>query len=205
MKKFTLILIAAILAVVTLTAQAQSGQTLSFLNGYNLAIPNNATQTAGTSTNTYAKGFTVTNSASYPYVSAYSPIYVTNTAAFVDVPLWANRDGTAPICNISVDVVGPIAQFTNVLTFTFAAIPAVSSSPDFLPVTFRPANQSQNQFVFTVTGNGTTDVVLSTNVPSSVLQGARAMRLLSIASSASGTNGTVVFSALNGYKPPGNE
>jgi len=187
-------------------AEAQSGVSLSFLNGYNLTVATNTTYTAGTTTNIYAKGFTVTNSATYPYTASYSPTPVTNANWSSDVPLWANRDGTQPLCNISVQTVGIGSIGTNVMTFTFAAVPAWSDSPDYLPITFLAGTGSGNQFSFSVTNNGTTAVVLATNVPAAFMQGARKLRLKTIAvAGATGTNATIAGIWLNGFKPPGAE
>lgn len=202
--KFIKSIIIAVALCAPVLVQAQSGQTLSFINGYNLAVSASNTNSFGL-TNTYASGFTVTNSGTYPYVSAYSPIYKTNASAFSDVTLWADRDGSTPSVGISVDMFGLNASFTNIATFRLAAVPASSESFDYQAVTFLAATAAQNQFVFQVTGNGTNHVVISTNFPSGVLQGARRLRLTAIEWTNAGTNGTVVGTWLNGYKPAGAE
>lgn len=186
--------------------QAQSGQSLNFINGYNLQITTLTTNTYS-GTNSYSKGFTQTNSGTYPYVSSFSPIWFTNTQAFSDATLWCDRDGTTPSLNIAVDVNGLNAIFTNTVTFNFATIAYNVESGQ--GVAALPTTSANGLFSFSITGNGTNDVVLQTNVPSAFLQGARRLRLLSVGVSTGtgtgGTNGTVVGVWLDGYKPVGQE
>lgn len=193
-----------ITGMTSVAAFAQSGQTLSFINGYNLQVTATSTNSYS-GTNTFAKGYTITNSAAYPPVSAYSPIWKTNTQAFSDVTLWADRDGTPPNVNITVRIKGLNANFTNTGTFRFASISALSMSSDYPPGTFIPCTSSNGQFAFTVTGNGTNDVVFPTNAPSYLLQGSRALRLTGVEWSNAGTDGTIVGAWLDGYKPAGAE
>ena len=125
------------------------------------------------------------------------PLYVTNSAAFADIDLWANRDGTTPLVNLNVDINGYSANFTNLMTFTFATI-----NGGGLPC----STGTGSSVAFSVNGNGTNDVVIQTNLfASAVLQGARKVRLLSVVSANSNTNGNgqVVNVWLNGYKPGG--
>ena len=180
---------------------------------------------------TYAKGsyitnvlVTITNPANSliitGYVSQVFPTFVSNTAAISDQPLWANRDGTAPNCSISVDINGngpfstngtanPVGDptFTNAITFTFVPIfggPGQVAGAGGPPMGgTSAATWAGNTWSFMVNGNGTNDVYVSTNVPTSFLQGAKALRLLSIISSANAgnTNGQVVGVWLNGYLP----
>lgn len=182
-------------------AKAQSFVSPNFINGFNLQVLTLTTNTYS-GTNTYAVAYTQTNSTIYPYVSGRSPVTKTNTQAFSDVTLWANRDGTPPIANISVDVQGINANFTNLVTFNFAAIPN-GSEDGFVPL--NPCTDASNLFSFSVTGNGTNDVVVKTNLPTALLQGARALRCLSVTDTCpggtGGTNGTVLHIKLNGYKP----
>lgn len=110
----------------------------------------------------------------------YDPTEVTNTVAIADVPLWINRDGTTANAAIAVDFVETALAPSNNWTFTFAA----------LPIPGVVATETQNKFVFTINGNGTTKVVLSTNLPTSVLQGAYGLRLLTCTPSASATTNT---------------
>jgi len=58
-----------------------------------------------------------------------------------------------------------------------------------------------------LTGNGTTDVVMMTNVPTSFLTGAGTVTatITNPTQSANGTNGTVVGFFLCGFKPVGQE
>ncbi len=202
--------VACLMALLTLTGAAfgQVGQSLPFIgfgqdNAYNgyLQITANNTNTYGSTNLVYTRGsFTtnvltaITNPANglviTGYVSQVFPNYLTNASAFQDVNLWANRDGTPPVVNLSADINGTSAQFTNIVTFTFAAGPTPTGNV---------GTQPQNLWSFSMNGNGTSDVVLATNVPSSFLQGMRKLRLLSVGSSGAG-NGQVVNVWLNGYR-----
>lgn len=193
----------------TICAFAQSGQSLPFIgagqdNAYNgyLQIAPGSTCNFGATNLAYAKGSYLTNvptAVTNPanglvintYLSQVYPNYVTNADGIADVTLWANRDGSAPIANVAADINGVSALFNNTVTFNFAAGP----TPNGLV-----ANQAQNLWSFTMTGNGTNDVVLSTNVPQSFLQGQRKLRLVSVTESGGGTNGQVVNVWFDGYK-----
>jgi hypothetical protein len=193
----------------TVSALAQSGQSLPFIgagqdNAYNgyLQIAPGGTYNFGAANLAYAKGSYVTNVPTpvtnaanglviNTYVSQVLPTYVTNANGIADVTLWANRDGTPPVANIAADINGVSALFNNTVTFNFAAGP----TPNGLV-----ANQAQNLWSFTMTGNGTNDVVLATNVPPSLLQGQRKLRLISVTESGGGTNGQVVNVWFDGYK-----
>src|ERR1043165_9408776 len=125
--KFPILITAALAAVALLLfaappdAKAQSAVSPSFLKGYNLRVSATSTNayTGVYSTNTYARGFTVTNSSTYPYTSSYAATYFTNNKAFQDVSLSANIDGSNPQGSICVDIVGDNASFTNTGLFKF--------------------------------------------------------------------------------------
>lgn len=198
---FKILSVAAVaLLVSALPSLAQTPVSLPFFTGYNLAVTATSTNTYS-GTNIYARGYTVTNTTTYPYVSGYSPTLHTNTAAFGDVTLWANRDGTAPSANISVQFSGLNAAFTNTAALTFVSIPAASTSSDYPAGLLQPATETQNKFTFSITGNGTNIVNLATNVPTAFLQGCKGVRCSQIIWSNAGTNGTVAGIFLNGFKP----
>ena len=212
--KYILALAIAVAALVNFNAQAQTGQSLPFIgqggsgvdagfNGYLQIFPG-VTNTFNVSA-PYAKGSFITNVltsftnsanglVTTGYISQLQPTYVTNASWTSDVRLWGNRDGSAAIANISVDINGLNAAFTNQVTFNFA-----TGGADTAPVN----TGAQNAFSFTMVGNGTNDVVLSTNLSQAYLQGNRRLRLTSIWPStngvSSGTNGTVVGVWLNGF------
>lgn len=127
------------------------------------------------------------------YVSSVAANYVTNASGYNDVTLWADRDGTAPDANLTLDINGINANFTNTVTFNFTFL-----TPYGVQLT-----GAQNLFAVTLTGNGTNDVALSTNVPQLVLQGQRRMRLASIVSTGPASNGTngQAMVWFDGYKP----
>ena len=218
MKKY-LIILTAVLAL-AFSARAQQGVSLPFIGyggngvdtygpGGNMLIPTKSTNSYNT-TNVFAKGYTITNTATSitnsanglvinGYVSTVVATMVTNTSGIQDVILWANRDGTAPIASIGADIYGASANFTNIVTFNFAVVPTLDGNA---------ATAAQNLWSFSVTGNGTNDVVISTNLPTALLQGNRKLRLSSVASTVGTNNGdaaTLVNVWLNGYKPAGND
>ena len=216
MKQINKFLVTVGICMATLGAFAQSGVSLPFIGQGNGTdgglVPQGLSgylQITPTSTNSYGVSATYVKSGFLGYAgmnytnpvtqavftgttNGVLPIYVTNTAAFSDVDLWANRDGTAPVANVNVQVNGISSLFTNILTFNFATI-----NGGGVPVTTGAGLVS-----FSVTGNGTNDVVVQTNLfTSAAIQGARKLRLLSVVSSNAGTNGQVVNCWLNGYKP----
>ncbi|MDE2100602.1 MAG: hypothetical protein KGL39_25385 [Patescibacteria group bacterium] len=216
--KFTKIILAlcATLIMASVSAFAQSGQSLNFIgsgggggnaqgnSGNMWIVP--ATTNLFNGTDTYQKGGTIAYGSITNPLSGITytngqivPTYVTNTSGIADVRLWANRDGTPLLGSIGVDVNGINAAFTNTLTFNFATL-ATSAG--------LPSTSAQNQFSFSIAGNGTNDVVMLTNLPTGLIQGAQTLRLTSYASSqpgaAAGTNGFIVGIWLNGYKPDGN-
>ena len=195
-----LMLVAALFGSLAVTASAQTAQSKPFLSGYNLQVVASTTNLFA-ATNTYSKGYTVTNSSTYPYTSSISPLIVTNAGALVDVALWADRDGSSPAANISVQIHGTNAAFTNIAVLTFAALPVDPRSPNYPPGQFVAGTSAQNQFTFTVTGQGTTNVCIATNLPTGFLQGSRGLRLSSVVWTNAGAGGFVDGIFLNGFTP----
>jgi hypothetical protein len=180
------------------TVQAQSQQSLQFIgggdsdanNGY-LQITANSTNSYNT-TNTYGKGYSVSNSLTYPYVSTVVPNLVTNASWSQAVNLWCDRDGSVPSSlNVGYDVYGANASATNIVQFNFVTV----SRKGGLPCT-----QAGNSWQFSVTLNGTNDVVGTTNPPSLLLSGVPQLILNSVVTSNAGTNGVVKGVWLNGFK-----
>lgn len=221
MKFIKILTVIASLCVMSIGAFAQTSVSLPFigvggnglgglvpqgLSGY-LQITAQSTNSYGSSSLAYVRGGFL-GYAGMTYTNPYSgtvftgatngvlPTYVTNAAAIGDVDLWANRDGTALVGNISAQINGISAAFTNIVTFNFATI-----NGGGVPVTTGAGLVS-----FSMTGNGTNDVVVQTNLlVSTTIQGARKLRLLNVASTNQGTNGQVVNVWLNGAKPAGAE
>ena len=192
--------VVGVLALANIPANAQTHQSRAFLSGFNLQVTPTSTNTFG-ATNIYAKGYTVTNSGTYPYVSSASPVITTNTGAFSDVPLYANRDGSAAIAAVSIQITGLNAAFTNTGLFKFTTVPAAPRSSMYPPGLFTNSTSANGLFSVAITGNGTTPVVLTTNLPTAVLQGAAALRLQAVEWTNAGTNGTVAGVFLNGFSP----
>jgi hypothetical protein len=212
MKLTKILIIGAMVCMGALMANAQSFSSQNFINGYNLYITNGATATYGSS-NVYGSGWVVTNAITYQTngttiytnyngTSSYSAVLVTNTSWATDVPLWANRDGSALTANISVDVVGKVAGSTNILTFAIYAVPNNVGTDK---ITTYPASTANNSFSFAITCTGTTPVVLATNLPTAFLQGCKSLRLQTITPSNAGYDANVVGVWLNGFKPAGAE
>lgn len=171
---------------------AQSFQALSFLSGTNLFFTAGSTNSYG-ATNIYSSFGSIWGVA---YQTNGAAGNTTNTQAIRDVPLFADRDGSFPSDSaFAVELVGINASFTNVVTFNFKGLP-------FGPKT-TASTSAQNAWSFSMTGNGTNPVVLSTNAPTTVFQGQGGIRLDNIASATGtyGTNGYVRRVTFNGFVP----
>ena len=203
------LLVAVVLAGLCLiasapVARAQSFKSIPFLSGVgNLQVAVASTNTYGT-TNIWLKyGYTwgvayQTNGngtvITYGSGLAIPTLDTTNTQAIQDAAMFANRDGSFPSVNFSTHLVGYGAAATNPLTYTLVGVPR--------SVGGAKSTSAQNQWVFTVTPNGTNDVVLVTNVPTTTFQGCAAIRLLTVAQPATAnanTNVTVISAAINGF------
>lgn len=118
--------------------------------------------------------------------------------AFQDVPMWA--DGLGDLSGnmaITIAVCGEHANVTNVATFTFLR------SGD--GQNFATGTGVADAFTVAVTANGTTQVVVTTNLPSVFMQGARVIRLQSIGlptnSVALTTNLYINAVGIHGFRP----
>lgn len=200
-------LLAFAVLVTAVSARAQSPVFKSFLgdNSY-LILPWAAAGTNESliiSNQFYVKGWTQTNSANYPYVSGYGPIYAVGTA-LSDVPLWGNRDGTAALASMNVVVQDSATTVsTNALLFTLTTINSFSSAAQPPLPTYANA-QPVNTWSFIVSNTAATTtpaggdlITVSTNIPQGFLQGALGLRL-SITSYAQGTNNGVGWTNYSG-------
>ena len=211
-KKFSAI---AAICMVSLGAFAQMGTSLPFIgqgdNTIGGQIPTDISgylQFNASSTNSYGstnvwvmRGYNWYSGLNYtnPYsgvvynTNSIVPVFVTNTAAIGDVDLWANRDGTTPVANISATIAGQTSAFTNTVTLNFALI----NGGGYVVTT-----GTGSGLTFSMTGNGTNIVTVQTNLlVSATVQGARRIRLNNLASTNAGTNGWLVNCWVNGYKP----
>lgn len=198
--KFTKNILLGVLVMVGLAAapvvtRGQSFVSEDFLVGTNLLIPAATTCTFGT-TNTFNYALTNLNSA--------VGTATTNANWAKDVDLWANRDGTALIGNISVHALGLLSNSTNVLTFTFYSVPRGGGIGNLSP-SKQASTFAQNSWAFAMTMTGTNELVLATNIPTTFLQGAGRLRLQTAVAtstgSTAGTNSIVKSITLNGWKP----
>ena len=201
--------------MVSLGAFAQMGTSLPFIgqgdNTIGGQIPTDISgylQFNASSTNSYGstnvwvmRGYNWYSGLNYtnPYsgvvynTNSIVPVFVTNTAAIGDVDLWANRDGTTPVANISATIAGQTSAFTNTVTLNFALI----NGGGYVVTT-----GTGSGLTFSMTGNGTNIVTVQTNLlVSATVQGARRIRLNNLASTNAGTNGWLVNCWVNGYKP----
>ena len=206
--KNILLMLLALLGI-SLATQAQSARSISFLNGSYLIVPYGPASSVSTNyysgsvTNMlYVNKWIQTNSTTYPYVSSYSPSY-TIGSGMADVPLWANRDGTAPLANLAVAFsdFSTIAN-TNTLTFTLTTFASgVASAAPGAPAFIN--TQAQNQWSFTSpVSNGTNWIAISTNIPTGFLQGAHRVRL-TVTAGPIGTNNSGGTTIITGsYSSP---
>lgn len=154
-------------------SQAVEILTPTFLAGTNLVI-GGATLTTNTysGTNVYVRGGTT----------------VTNTSAIADVTLQKNPDGSWPTYAFSCQILGTNAATTNNITFVFRTVPTENG---------RVTTEGQDTWSFAINANGTTAVVLSTNMPSAFMLGAKKLRLTQIISTAATGAGTAVLERAN--------
>ena len=197
------------------SAMANTHFSSSFLSGTYLVVSNSVT-VSQTSSNvwfySYAAGTNVqsfaTNAAGilYPAAIADSPViadansdvnpniavqivvgYSNNIfAASVQTPVvntWTNPIPAIPVNSLS----------TNVVTVTLSTVSSVALG--------LADTSTGKTFTFSVTANGTTPVVFSTNLPTSFLQGAGAIR--ATVGAGGGTGSGIVVNVLNltGWKP----
>jgi hypothetical protein len=184
------VVMAALVAAVS--APAQSFYSGSFFSGSDLQITAGSTNSYGSTNLIYSKYGSAWGVA---YTTNSSTSYVTNSGAIRDVSLWADRDGSFPAAAVSIKLTGLNASATNVVVFNFAGVPTAAGGS--------VSTAAQNAWSFSATANGTTAVVVSTNLPSANFQGCAAIRLVSVASATGsyGTNVTINGVAINGYRP----
>ena len=210
MKLTKILIVGAMVCVGSLIAEAQSFQSLPFVNGWNLYLTNGVAVTTASSTEIYTKSWVQTNAITYQTngttiytnyngASSYAPVYVTNTAGITDLNLWANRDGSVALVNLSADIVGYNASFTNLITIVFTPVSYESGAAKYGQLTYPSTSPS---FSWAINANGLTHVVVSTNLPASFIQGCKALHITSItpSSETASTNGCININ-LNGYKP----
>ena len=194
MKLKNILLTAFVLFGIAISVQAQSPGQLanwkSFLNGSYVVLP---WAPSGTTTNItvadtnafYVKSWYQTNSATYPYVSGWGPLY-TIGVPFADVVLWADRDGTPPNANFTAVITDSStngAINTNAITFRLT-LGATFADPQIQGVPTYVDNAAVDSWSFTTVpaagqtnAQGNTLIAISTNIPTGFLQGAQFVRL----------------------------
>ena len=195
--KFKIIikLACAILAASCFTASAQTPRFITFLNNEGGALlPYAASGTSTNYNNVYVttlgtnglfwvKDFVQTNSTTYPPVSGYTPQWIQGQP-FTDIPLWANRDGTAPLAAMNVAIALPNQTnglSTNSFKITLTTLNNYNQGggTGFPSLASIYNNNALNQWSFTVTNTaqatnslGYDTMIVSTNIPQGFLQGA---------------------------------
>jgi len=212
-----------LLAALTIPARAQQAVSIPFLNGWNLTIPAQSTNTVASSTSiatgftnvfVYAKQYVVTNVAvtiTNPangliingYISSNMPVYVTNNAGIVDVASWINQDGSLPFIGCAVAYTsGSGTNQTVAPVFTLTAIADGLQSGNGAPQVLCTA--AGNTFTWTgPTLNGTNIVASSTNINQNFLWGVHKVRI-TVANPTNGTNDWIQILGiwLNGFRSP---
>lgn len=173
------------------TSTNYSTLTASLGNGY-----------TGTNGFFYINSFVQTNSTGYPPNSGFSPVWAQGNP-FSDVPLWANRDGTAPLASFNISLTDPNTVAGGSTNIVIVTLTTLNRNPgQYAGAIYN--NQGQNQFTFTCTNSlratnslGYGSINISTNIPTSFLQGALALQLqLNIG--AAGTNAGIAWSNVTG-------
>ena len=193
---------AALLATMVSPVAAQTPTYESFINGTQLILP--WAPAAGSTTNlfvgatwngnpltnmVFVKSFYQTNSTTYPPVSGNAPLWTIGNG-LSDVGLWVNRDGSVP--SVAFNFVATDNAITNgvstnniVITLTSYAYYKGASVDGGLPGIYSQLNTAaQNTWTFTVTNTAASTNAagydlwaISTNLPTSFLQGAFALSL----------------------------
>lgn len=137
---------------------------------------------------TYPGGFTVSTN-------------ILNGQAWVDVPIPANPDGSVVLPTLTVTIAPGTAATTNVYTMIFAPVINGTNAINAGIVTSPTPVQGVDRVTWIVAAQGVTTVTAKTNLPTAFLQGAKKLRLVSIASSDASTTvpGTISFLSLSGH------
>ena len=119
------------------------------------------------------------------------------STVYNDARLWANKDGTTANVALLFSVVGTNAAATNTFTFTVRPVHDVGTT------SVNDVTDSVRSFAVALVATGTTRATIATNVPTALLQGVKALRLVSVATSDEGGNaaGMVATAKLVGFVP----
>jgi len=119
------------------------------------------------------------------------------STVYSDVSLWANKDGTSANVALLVSVVATNAAGSNTFTFTLRPVHDVGTS------TVNNTTDSVRSFAVALVATGTTRATIATNIPTGLLQGAKGLRLVSVASSdeAGNATGMVATAKIVGFAP----
>jgi hypothetical protein len=114
-------------------------------------------------------------------------------AVYSDAGLWVNPDGSTANVTLLMSLVGTNANSTNTFTFTLQTV------PDGSLVT---TTTTTNQFTATLKATGTTRITEAMPIPAAKLVGAKAIRLVSVATDNKSTPGVTTATAkICGFVP----
>lgn len=202
------LILSLVLALGTFGASAQTFKAFDFLGGNQvLFLTNNTTTTYGDigvpMTNALGVAcYSLTNLYSTNSLIAPGTLYTNaNTyfgQAWYDVPMFSDRNGNAATASIALYFVGVTAQSTNTLTLSFRKLQKFVNGVPALAGT-----ATADTFTFSVLGNGTTAVGITTNLPSTLVNGAAGLRLQTIVEADNGAAGSFYLQSLtlNGFPP----
>jgi hypothetical protein len=118
----------------------------------------------------------------------------TNLPATVrnDAALWVNPDGSTANVTLVGSITGTNAAATNTVTFTLQTVPDGSTA----------TTVAHNRFSFAMSSGGSGTATLSTNIPTALLQGCKAIRLTNVTVDSAAGGGTMTVSAkIAGFVP----
>ena len=172
------------------------GQTNTWMEGP-LTTTNNPTTGNNTAPGIPVPGVTLYNIGT----NAAAPWYHTNISAIVDVPLWANRDGSTPNATLAGVVCGFVGGVngSNTLTFRFASV--IRGIPFNMNST-ATQNTTNYTWSYTMTATGPT-TAFAIPIPGTFLANAHNVRCTAIESAGAngGTNCVLYALDLMGFTP----
>lgn len=169
----------------TLSAILPPWQTNQFVTNYIVTALDNSTGTNLLATKNLLKS----------YVSLWS------TREGDPVPMWGSQTGTNSLASIAFRIVGASIYATNTVAFLFTGIPWVDENNNAYENT-----RSGDLINVTIAANGTTPVIMATNLPMGRVIGYKGLRLASITAGSNGDNNGsnqvyVTDVRLIGFKP----
>lgn len=212
--KFTFIaLVLVLIAMLAIPAQAQAFKSQSFLNVQSVQLTNTINPTnlfTTTTVGTNWPGLKFTNQNTAVEISATNRA-VNRVNPFKDVDLWALRDGSWPVMQISTNgLLNFHPSYANISVGVVGGSGANTAIPiSIVPIwngderNAREATAAGDEWRFAVTPNGATAVQISTNVPLFRWLGAKGLRVRwAVNSDADASSAVTLYDlSLNGFVP----